>query len=296
MQPLLRLRKLANALSSERFHLFQTLMRRMFRRSHAVVRVNDFDGNLALHLDLAEHMQRRIFWMGYYNLRLVALLNRFLAPGMVVVDVGANIGEVSLVCANRVGAAGRVIAFEPVNTIADELERNIGGNGLQQVVSVRRQGLAEVTGEFDIYDSCGQHDLDESHRGLGSLHGDPASHRVLGRVKIEALDNLAALLQLKRLDFMKVDIEGGELACLKGALQTIANFSPVIAVEVNERSAQIAGYRGRDILDVLVPLGYRFLRLEAHGRLVPISADALGDYQDVICVADRTILAQLMGA
>lgn len=296
MRPLLRLRGLANALSSQRFHLFQTLMRRVFRRAHAVAQVDDFDGNLTLDLDLAEHMQRRIFWMGYYNLRLVALLNRLLAPGMVVVDVGANIGEVSLVCANRVGVSGRVIAFEPVKAIADELERNIQVNALQGVVDLRRQGLADVAGEFDIYDSCGQHDGDESNRGLGSLHGDPGSHQVLGRIQVETLDRLAATLALQRLDFMKVDVEGGELACLAGALQTVARFLPVIAVEVHERSAQMAGYRGRDILDLLAPLGYQFLRLEARGRLVPISADALGEYQDVICVADPATRAALTGA
>lgn len=296
MQPLLRLRGLANALSSERFQLLQPLMRRVFRHSRAVVRVHDFDGNLTLDLDLAEHMQRRIFWMGYYNLRLVALLDRLLASGMVVVDVGANIGEVSLVCANRVGATGRVIAFEPVTAIADELERNIQVNALQDVVNLRREGLADVVGQFDIYASCGQDDSDESNRGLGSLHGAPGSHRVLGRIDVETLDGLATTLGLHRLDFMKVDVEGGELACLKGALQTIARFLPVIAVEVHERSARMAGYRGRDILDLLAPLGYVFLRLEARGQLVPISADALGEYQDVICLADPTVRARLTGA
>jgi len=238
-----------------------------------------------MNLDLAEHMQRRIFWMGYYNLRLVPVLDQLLKPGMVAVDVGANIGEVSLVAANRVGPTGRVIAFEPAPAIADELEAHLRSNGLHAVVDLRRQGLADAVGRLPLYGSCGQGSSDDPHRGLGSLHGVPGSDPVIAEVEITTLDAAVQSLGLSRLDLLKVDIEGGELPCLRGARETLQKFLPVVAVEVQAQSSGAAGYRGRDILDHLSPLGYRFYCLEKKGRLRPVSSDTLTDYQDVICVA-----------
>lgn len=289
MQLLLLFRALGNGLSAMGSTIPQSAMRRFFRRARGVVRVDDFDRHLSIELDLAEHMQRRIFWMGYYNLRLVAVLERILKPGMVVVDVGANIGEISMVCATRVGVKGRVIAFEPVAAIAEELERNLQRNALQSVVEVRRQGLADSAGQFNIYESCGQHDVVESHRGLGSLHGDPKTNRVLGLIDVVTLDEVVETLDLQRMDILKVDIEGGELPCLKGAMRALERFRPIVAVEVQERSARIAGYQGRDILDLLSPLGYRFHRLEEGGRLTAIDVDALTEYQDVICLPEEGV-------
>ncbi|HIG47912.1 MAG TPA: phosphoglycerate mutase (2,3-diphosphoglycerate-independent), partial [candidate division Zixibacteria bacterium] len=68
-----------------------------------VFTVPDFDGTYLVRLRLSEHMQRRIFWMGYYSTDIVALLKMTLRPGMVVVDVGANIGEIAMVAARCVG-------------------------------------------------------------------------------------------------------------------------------------------------------------------------------------------------
>ncbi|HYG04846.1 MAG TPA: FkbM family methyltransferase [Stenotrophomonas sp.] len=240
-------------------------------------------------LDLAEHMQRRIFWMGYYNLRLVPLFDRLLKPGMVVADVGANIGEVSLLAANRVGAGGRVIAFEPAPDIADALEAHVRGNALEEVISVCRQGLADVAGVLPLYGSCGQGSAQDPNRGLGSLHGNPDSDPLIALVEVTTLDAVVKALQLPRLDLLKVDIEGGELPCLRGALDTIERFRPVVVVEVHAHSAGAAGCQGRDILDLLTPLGYRFHRLEKRGRLVPISAEQLGAYQDVVCIAGERL-------
>lgn len=269
--------------------LAQSLLRRVFRRAHGWRTISDFDGNLSMTLDLAEHMQRRIFWMGYYNLRLVPLFDRLLKPGMVVADVGANIGEVSLIAANRVGPGGRVLAFEPAPDIADALEAHVRGNGFGEVIEVYRQGLADAAGVLPLYGSCGQGSPHDPHLGLASLHGNPDSDPLVALVEVTTLDAVVRSLQLPQLDVVKVDIEGGELPFLRGALDAIARFHPVIVVEVNARSADAAGCQGRDILDLLSPLGYRFYRLEKHGRLTRITAELLTDYQDVVCIAGERL-------
>lgn len=280
------LRRVGNQLRiGERPGWVQSMLRRLFRRARGRQTVRDFDGRFIMTLDLAEHMQRRMFWMGYYNLRLVSLLDHLLERGMTVIDVGANIGEISLVCANRVGSAGHVVALEPIAGIADELRLNVRRNGLQGIVQVHQQGLAGEAGRQAIYASCGQHDVNEVHQGLGSLHGTEGVDQRIGMVDITTLDELVRRIGLSRLDFLKVDIEGGELPCLQGGIETLRRFLPIIAVEVQERSSLAAGYHSREILELLSPLGYRFYRLEARRRLVRIGVQDLRDYQDVICIA-----------
>lgn len=109
----------------------------LFKKLKATVVIKNFDGDMNLVLDLPEHMQCRIFWLGYYNIQIIPYLKGCLRPGMVVIDIGANIGEVSLVSAKLVGALGRVWAFEPLNAIADKLQSNIDSNKLKQVEVVR---------------------------------------------------------------------------------------------------------------------------------------------------------------
>jgi hypothetical protein len=115
LQLILAIRKAANRASlGGRVLLIQRTLRRLFRHAHGTARIHDFDGDLTIDLSLSEHMQRRLFWMGYYNREIVALLDRIVRPRMVFIDVGANIGEITLVAAKRVGTSGRVISFEPL--------------------------------------------------------------------------------------------------------------------------------------------------------------------------------------
>lgn len=287
------LRRVGNRMCfGERPGVVQSVFRRLFRHWRGREVVRDFDGRFTVALDLAEHMQRRMFWMGYYNLRLISLLDRVLEPGMVVVDVGANIGEISLVCANRVGPEGTVVALEPIAGIADQLRQNVQRNKLTGIVQVYQQGLADQAGRLPIYASCGQINEVEFNQGLGSLHGTAGRDPCVGVVDITTLDELANRVGLARLDFLKIDIEGGELPCLRGAVEVVRRFLPIIAVEVQESACLAAGYQCRDILAQIVPLGYRFHRLEAGGRLVRIRIEDLREYQDVICIAGPTLAVE----
>ncbi len=78
-------------------------LRKFFARNQDCVTVTDYDGDMTATLCLNEHMQSQIFWYGYYSRDIVLLLDKTLKPGMVAVDVGANIGEITMAAAKRVG-------------------------------------------------------------------------------------------------------------------------------------------------------------------------------------------------
>jgi len=281
---MIALRRAAKRLSMNgRISLPQSLLRRCFRRAKVVTRITDFDGDMAISLRLSEHMQRRIFWMDYYNQDIVALLKNILRPGMVVIDVGANIGEITLVAAKLVGDAGRVVAFEPMSDMAASLQRNIQDNHLNQVV-VAQLGLADTAGTAPIYASCGQGESGDEHHGLGSLYGAKSStNSPVQTIQLTTLDAYLQEHPVARVDVIKIDIEGAELPCLKGAANTLKYHHPILVVEIQEQTSSVAGYRQEDILDYLESFGYRFHTIGKLGKLRPISQGSLASYQNVLC-------------
>lgn len=258
------------------------IMRSLFHKAKYQVTVSDFDGDFRMRLDLAEHMQRRIFWIGYYSREVVGLLDKLIQPGMVIFDIGANIGEITLVAAKRTTSTGRVVAFEPVSSIADRLEENVRENSLTWV-STLRLGLSNRLGKANIYSSCNQWKSTEPHRGLGSLYPGNYNSPPLQTIQLTTLDQYIYSNPVERLDIIKIDIEGAELPCLEGAKNTLQFFKPMLIIEVQADTSNAAGYEQSDILGFLQKLGYRFQRIGLHGRLDEVDQHSLSNYQNVLC-------------
>ncbi|HDY98141.1 MAG TPA: FkbM family methyltransferase [Pseudomonas sabulinigri] len=282
------LRRSGNAMSfGGRLRLSQSILRRVFRFVDREVTISDFNGKFVIRLILSEHMQRRIFWMGYYSTDIVALLKRVLRPGMVVADVGANIGEITLVSAKCVGSEGKVIAFEPVNAIADRLAEHVQVNGLNQVL-IRREALGTKIGDrVPIYASCGQ-DVSDDHQGLASLYGENEGQAPIQYVNVTTLDEVTSSLSLAPIDLIKIDVEGGELACLQGAERVLRRSRPMLIVEVQKFSARQAGWDVDELFRYLQRFGYEFFTIGSRGRLRALDLSSLVDFQNVFCkVRDR---------
>lgn len=265
-----------------KFRLPQIVLRRMFRFSQSEVVVSDFDGELRMRLRLSEHMQRRIFWIGYYSTDIVSILKTRLQPDMVIIDVGANIGEITLVSAQLVGHKGTVISFEPVSSIANQLTENVQMNHLNQVM-IRREGLGSEKHEnVPIYASCGQSVADE-HNGLASLYGQSEGRKPVEYISVTTLDTVVESLTLARLDLIKIDIEGGEFACLLGAENILRIFHPMLIVEVQEFSAQKAGWSTDQLFQYLEKFGYEFFTIAKKGHLIKLDRNKPIEFQNVFC-------------
>lgn len=261
----------------------QSLLRRSFRYAQGTIEIDDFDGDLKIDLSLSEHMQRRIFWMGYYNRDIILLLKIIMKKGMTFLDIGANIGEITMVAAKLVGPAGRIIAFEPIDEIADKLQSHIDRNQLTQS-SVVRAGLSDKNGTAPIYNPCGHEQKKDENAGLGTLYSTGSRESVLQSISLITLDDYLNKHSNIRPDIIKIDIEGAELPCLEGARRTIETFSPALIIEVQKHSAHAAGYHQEDILDFLTSLGYSCQRIGRNGKLEPLFRNLLNDYQNVYCL------------
>lgn len=137
---------------------------------------------------------------------VAAYLHRHLAPGMTVIDVGANIGFHTVLAAKMVGPAGCVHAVEPAKETVIELRKNVQLNRLSNVM-VHPCAVGTATGETTFYVRGG-------HGAQNSLFNDHLNRPVLS-THLVAINRLDDLIQGPA-DIVKIDVEGGELEVLMG--------------------------------------------------------------------------------
>ena len=183
-------------------------------------------------------------------------LARHLHPGDTMVDVGANIGTLTLAAAALVGEAGRVLAMEPHPRTFGYLQRNIAMNSFRNITA-RNVALGAQTATVAFSSSR----LDDQNRVLdvGGI-----------RVPVHTLDELCA--DLDPIALLKIDTEGYELPVLQGAASVLDRVG-VVYFEAWERHYQRYGYATSDILALLSNHGFETFRLTPDRRLDPIPAD-----------------------
>lgn len=132
-------------------------------------------------------------------------LRAVMGPGRTFIDIGANAGLYSLVAASAGGPSSRVIAVEPQAEMRRRLAYNARANGLSNI-EISGVALADYEGESILR-------LVGNNRGHGQLAGktDAASGEA---VRVTRLSTLLDEIKAVRLDAMKIDVEGGELAIL----------------------------------------------------------------------------------
>jgi FkbM family methyltransferase len=177
---------------------------------------------------------------------------------MHVLDVGANIGYFTLICAQAVGDEGHVWAFEPVRSYRESLDRHLATNRLADRVTVVPVGLSDAPGDQSI--AC-----DLVSAALHYVPSDLGGVPHFESIELQRLDDIAARLPIGRVDFIKVDIDGHEPAFLRGARETINRWHPLMVMEFAQSSLHIAGSDVRALAGELRALGY-LLCHEATGR------------------------------
>ena len=263
-------------------YLARAYSRRYRRTSAPDVVIRDFDRNLKMRLDRTAAMGSLIYWTGTSARRLTRALKPLLKPEMVFADIGANQGELTLLAAKRL-RRGSVLAFEPMPQAFQRLQANVEMNGFKNV-HLHRCGLGDRSGEFEMFLDAHAESGAFKEEGWSSLHRSSRDDRSLGLVRIDRFDTVFEGTGLSRLDLVKIDVEGGELAVLRGARKVLQGLRPSLILEINEKKYRSAGYGTQDVVDLLADLGYRLFAL---GREDPRALDPseLPAFCDVLCRA-----------
>jgi len=171
-----------------------------------------------------------------YNQRIKSLPERhpvyekyFIVSGDIVVDVGACIGEFTLIAAKR---ASKVIAIEPEPTNFKLLSENVARLKLANIILVNK-ALSNYIGKAKLFIAINP----LSH----TLHPEATlSHKYkVVEVEVTTLDKLMEDLGIDRVDFVKIDAEGSEIEILEGAIETLKKARKIVIEYHNEKHLSI---------------------------------------------------------
>ena len=193
------------------------------------------------------------YLFGGWERKSVAQMVRYVKPGTVAYDLGANYGMHTLLLARLVGPAGRVYAFEPNPEICAALEEQLALNGFT-MVQVIPKAVCDQAGDawFDSGGSATGHLVSATATTSATISATTY------RVETISLDEFVLERKNPPPGFIKIDIEGAESAALRGAREMIARYRPVLLIELhNPAEDQAVGV-------FLKRLGYRALRLETN--------------------------------
>jgi FkbM family methyltransferase len=196
-------------------------------------------------------------------------VEKYLQPGMTVLDIGAHHGLYTLLASRRVGRGGVVVAFEPSPRERRQLLRNVKINFCSNAC-IEPCALGNEHSGGDLYVVTGGQD------GCNSLRPPIAlSETARVRVQIARLDDWIEANKLERVDFIKLDVEGGELDALKGADKLLGRKPrPVILAEVQDLRTEPWGYKAKEIIGYLVSREYKWFRIAADGSLEQLDVTA----------------------
>ena len=205
----------------------------------------------------------------------VRLLAEAVPPGGTVLEGGAHLGFVTVHAARAVGPAGRVVVFEPNRSIHEPLLANLAGNGVADRVQVIPKALGEAAGRVRFFVSDDTSSLFRAATGAVEDEVDVvrADEAVTGRV-----------------DVVKLDIEGGETAALRGMKGLFTATEPplFVFVECFPELLRQAGSSGDELIGLLRAHGYRIEWIdEVNGRTAALSEPWPGDYVNLICTRGR---------
>ena len=203
-----------------------------------------------------------------YEPHVTAVMRPLLRPGMVMVDIGANVGYYTLMAASRVGPTGKVIAFEPLDDNCALLSMSLKVNRFQNV-TVHPLAVADFEGLVEFV-------IDDSNGGINI--GDPPA----GASLVQAVTLDAFLADERRVDIVKMDIEGAEGRALKGMRALLRRHRPLLFSEFTPSALPWrSAIEPEDYLDELRALGYRLFVIDRAQGASPVAqsnAEIISDF------------------
>jgi len=173
-------------------------------------------------------------------------IRKYIQPGSVIADCGANIGN-HMVFFAKICRAQTVFAFEPQKHCFDIVTQQIKLNGLENSVKPQNVALGDKIGAM-IITNCEQGNSGGTRFG----YSEPSGYSKSDAISAITLDSL----NLPQLDFMKIDVEGAQLSLLEGAKETLLRCAPTIWVELLGKEAYDIERERTRPQNLLKDLGY----------------------------------------
>lgn len=237
---------------------------------------------------------RRICEGGYYEPEMVQLIEQLLEDGMVFFDVGAHVGQYTLVASQCTGARGEVHSFEPDPHTCAWLAGNVRANRLRNVTVNQCVVAADQEPKrfyFATTDDIGSNSLAVQRM---SLHRTGRSEFV----NCTTLDTYVNAKRLARVDLIKADVEGAELLLLHGAKGLLTGAKPpMLLLEFEEERQRAFGSSCVQLAEELRQYGYQLWRVgQSLEPYIPRSDDLPSFNVFAVHPSRRAVIERVQGA
>ena len=228
-----------------------------------------------MYLDLRhEGISRTLAVHGIREVDHTKLFQEELEEGMIVVDIGANIGYYALIAASTVGKKGKVYAIEPDPRNFELLKKNIEINGFSDFVEAHQIAISDHSGDARFYLS--------SKTNLNTAfdpgkNGTCFSHKVEKTIDVKAasLDDFAK--DIESINFIRMDIEGYEVEAFRGMINTLRTARVPCKILFEAHPHLYSGERDlRPVLQEVIDSGFKVKVVVSAGQAVPKQFAALG--------------------
>ena len=178
---------------------------------------------------------------------------KWIKKGDLVIDGGANIGLYSSLFSNIVKSNGFVHSFEPIKKTFQSLRNHINADSRYKNYQLNNVGLGDKIERKVMYipDEISGHASLERHDNAWN-----AKITTQHQVQLTSLDSYCETHNLKKLNFLKLDIEGAEYFALSGGINTIKKFKPILHVEVNSQLMLNFNKTPIELVTLLESMGY----------------------------------------
>lgn len=253
-----------------------------------VASVEIFENHVLLHLTDG----RNIYWNtasfmsaaavvkdGTVEKEETVALMKIVRSSNVVFDIGANFGWYTTLFSKLVGELGEVHSFEPTPLAFDELKINVEVNRLNNAM-INCMALGDRKGEEKIYYPV--------HYGtsMASLLPNPErGEHWEYNCKLSTLDEYVKEHDIKKVDLIKLDVEGAERNVIIGAKRTIDTHKPIIMLEVCQIHINLFGYTPHDLFEMLGCYNYRFF-ISITNKFVEVDSFEGLPVENIFCLTD----------
>lgn len=217
--------------------------------------VDNYLGKYSVQVDMTSDIERR-FISGWYEPETIAMIRRFVRHGQNCIDIGANVGAITIALADACGPNGIVHAFEPGPDYYTRLCKNLELNpDLNTRVKVHSVGLSDSPGQAPWQASSIYMGTASMYKAIRDMS------RPTLKLPVVRLDDYNPIARLSSIGFVKIDVDGLELQILKGSTGTIRRHKPVLYVETTMWNDEMRA-AAQEIELLLETLGYDLFKID----------------------------------
>ncbi|MCC7051503.1 MAG: FkbM family methyltransferase [Bacteroidia bacterium] len=223
-----------------------------YQYKHNTVRKFKFN-KVWIEADISDYVAHYLYF-GFKDIAHQKLLNLAIKDA-VVLDIGTNIGSTLLQFANKVGENGRVYGFEPDKINYQVCLKNISLNKFKNI-DVSNIGLGETNDTFILAVDT------PTNRGGNRIVIKKPLNKESIKIDVQKLDDWILSKNIDRINLIKIDVEGFDLKVLKGGVETIKKFKPILFIELDDNNLKTVDDSAKNLVEFMENLNYNIINAE----------------------------------